>query len=166
MSRAWMPLYIGDYLADTKHLTTEQHGAYLLLIMHYWQRGGLPDDEEALACIAGFPNCFEDRRQIQYRRWRSICLAIASLFQHPGWRHKRIDRELQRSAIIREKRQISGRIGGMRNGYKGPIARVISEAIAKQTVNQSHKKDKKEASEKKLSVSASLTETVRAKGWA
>ena len=48
MSKAWMPLYIGDYMADTGHLSTAEHGCYLLLIMHYWENGSIPIEDDKL----------------------------------------------------------------------------------------------------------------------
>lgn len=47
----WMPIVIGDYLGDTQRLTTEQHGAYFLLLMDYWRNGPPPADDEVLRSI-------------------------------------------------------------------------------------------------------------------
>ena len=115
MSRAWMPLYWGDYLRDTRDLSTLQHGAYLLLIAHYWQHGGLPDDERALASIAGVPR----------PTWRRIAPALAAKFA-PGWRHKRIDAEIERTEHAITQR----RIAGAKGGHKTALARAIAVGSA------------------------------------
>ena len=48
----WMPLYIGDTLAETSRLTTRQFGAYQLFKMEYWRNGPPPNDEVVLRKIA------------------------------------------------------------------------------------------------------------------
>ena len=50
-----MPLYVGDYLSATTRLTTEQHGAYFLLLLDYWKSGPPPNDDAVLAQIARMP---------------------------------------------------------------------------------------------------------------
>jgi uncharacterized protein YdaU (DUF1376 family) len=93
-NRAWMPLHIADYLSDTGHLTAAEHGAYLLLIMHYWQNGSLPENERVIARIAKLsPEQWDESRDI-----------LAILFG-PGWTHKRIDAELSKADDIIEKRR-------------------------------------------------------------
>lgn len=82
-----MPLYVADYLADTGHLTVAEHGAYLLLIMHYWSNGGLPDDDRKLARIARNTNA----------EWQKTKKNIEEFFES-GWQHKRINAELARAA--------------------------------------------------------------------
>jgi uncharacterized protein YdaU (DUF1376 family) len=106
MNRPWMPLYIGDYLGDTGHLTTTQHGAYLLLMMQYWRKGGLPDDDKQLSKITKMP----------LKIWVEYRPVIQDFFHEVDgdpWRHKRIDREIQKMVALSEKRAIAGQKGGM-----------------------------------------------------
>lgn len=58
-----MPLFLDAYLGDTTHLSTEEHGAYLLLLMAMWRRDGtVPDDDKDNARIVG----------LSLQKWRHI----------------------------------------------------------------------------------------------
>ncbi|MFL9943696.1 YdaU family protein [Paraburkholderia graminis] len=82
----WMPLFIGAYLADTQRLSTEQHGAYLLLIMDYWMNGAPPDDDEELAQIT----------KLSLSAWKKMKAKVMKFFSLSDgrWSHKRIEKEL------------------------------------------------------------------------
>jgi len=100
---AWMPFYVGDYLGDTQRLTTEQHGAYLLLILDYWRNGPAPDDDAVLQQIT----------KLDRGAWRKHRPALERLFQisNGEWRHKRIDQELVSAQSNAERRSSKGRDG-------------------------------------------------------
>ncbi|WP_434642128.1 DUF1376 domain-containing protein [Klebsiella sp. I138] len=82
----YMQLYIADYLADTMHLSTEEHGAYLLLMFNYWQTGrSIP--KSRLSKIARLSN----------DRWSSVESSLKEFFNDTGtdWVHERIERDLE-----------------------------------------------------------------------
>lgn len=94
MSRPWMPLHIGDYLAETSHLSPAEHGAYLLLLMHYWNSGVLPNDDQELARII----------RASPGEWSRMKRKIAAFFDE-GWVHGRIEAELKKSQLPLELRK-------------------------------------------------------------
>lgn len=87
----YMQLYIADYLADTMHLSAEEHGAYLLLMFNYWQTGK-PIPKNRLAKIARLTN----------ERWADVEPSLREFFHDNGdeWVHLRIEEDL---ASVREK---------------------------------------------------------------
>lgn len=67
-----MPFHTDAYLADTRHLTIEEHGAYLLLLMCAWRSPGcrLPHDDKKLARMVG----------VSPAKWRKIKAGIIEFF--------------------------------------------------------------------------------------
>lgn len=92
----WIQFYPGDYLKETQHLTTEEHGAYLLLLIHYWCRQKpIPDDEKRLAAIC----------RLSVERFREVRDVLGEFFElsNGEWRHLRFDRDIEKANENKEK---------------------------------------------------------------
>lgn len=102
-----MPMFWGDYLRDTGHLSAAEHGAYLLLIAHQWTTAKpLPNDDMQLARIA----------RMSPREWRTARRMLEDFFDvsETSWTQGRVARELQRALEVYEQR----RRGGVNSGEK------------------------------------------------
>lgn len=84
----YMQLYVADYLADTMHLTVEEHGAYLLLIMNYWQTGK-PIKQKRIQAIT----------RINNERLTDVTETLQEFFNVDDsgvWHHSRIEADLKK----------------------------------------------------------------------
>lgn len=82
----YMQFYVADYLADTTHLTAEEHGAYMLLLFSYWQTGK-PLRIDRLATVARIPN----------DRWPSVAETLSEFFHvtETHWVQFRVEADLE-----------------------------------------------------------------------
>jgi hypothetical protein len=106
----YIQLYIADYLADTAHLTTEEHGAYLLLIFNYWQtRKPLP--KSRLSRIA----------RVSPESWPEIENTLSEFFEDDGerWIHLRLERDIE--AVMNVPRSKKLPDGNNISGFKGYV---------------------------------------------
>jgi uncharacterized protein YdaU (DUF1376 family) len=97
-SPPWMPLYIGDFIADTMHLNATETGMYIRLLLHCWQHTVIPRDDRQLAMIA---HC--DART--WRRYRETVLAFFQPCDGSSMQHSRVTKELRRTFEISRKRK-------------------------------------------------------------
>ncbi|WP_027059847.1 YdaU family protein [Mesorhizobium loti] len=109
--RPFMQLYVSDFVGDTLQLSTEQIGAYMLLLMAMWNAGGsLPDDDAKLARVA----------RLSLKRWRAISADLMTFFEREGGEigHKRLTRELHKALVKSEARAAAGARGGAATALK------------------------------------------------
>ena len=114
MSLPWFPFNIKDFVTNTLRLNTEAKGAYLMLILDYYQtETAPPDDDEVLAAVTG----------LSIEAWKRHRRVIAPLFEIKDgvWRHTRIEEEM-RDASEKHAARIAQRIAASeaRWGKKTP----------------------------------------------
>jgi uncharacterized protein YdaU (DUF1376 family) len=109
--RPFMQLYVSDFVGDTLQLSTEQIGAYMLILMAMWNAGGrLPDDDAKLARVA----------RLSLKRWRTISGDLLTFFERESGEigHKRLTRELHKAQGKSEARAAAGARGGAATALK------------------------------------------------
>ncbi|MBZ9799292.1 YdaU family protein [Mesorhizobium sp. ES1-4] len=140
--RPFMQLYVSDFVGDTLQLSTEQIGAYMLLLMAMWNAGGsLPDDDARLARVARLP----------LKRWRAISADMLAFFEREGGEigHKRLTKELRKAQLKSEARAAAGARGGAATALK-----TKAHAPANAEVLSRHSPDSRNQMEKASAFSA------------
>jgi len=104
-------LNLPAHIADTVHLTAEEHGAYLRLLFAYWRSGPPKDDDRTLARIAG----------MSIDEWAEIRPMVEPFFDvlHGQWLHWRLDEELEAAYDAINKASNAGRAAAKARWGKG-----------------------------------------------
>src|SRR5262245_26838363 len=95
MKYPWMPLYWGDFFANTLHLSASELGAYVLLIAHAWEHDGLVPLDRAQRIA-----------RVDNRNWKHVKEKLLPFFEDIGpgtMRHVRVLSELAHAAEIASK---------------------------------------------------------------
>jgi uncharacterized protein YdaU (DUF1376 family) len=131
-----MPLATDAYVADTMHLTTEEHGAYLLLLIATWRNNGapLPDDDKRLGRIA----------RATPARWKRLRPVLEEFFDisADGWRQKRLEKEWRYVSQRLEIKRANGRKGGrpksLNNNKPDKPIGSVSDSLNESTHTHTH----------------------------
>ncbi|MBZ9710546.1 DUF1376 domain-containing protein [Mesorhizobium sp. ESP7-2] len=127
----------GDVLAETAHLSTEEFGAYQLLVFAFWQHGALPEDDTRLARIV----------RATPERWAVMRDTLSELFG-VDWMPERLAERRDEVEATHLKNKANGRKGAQarwnRNGEANggangeAISRANGEANGEANGNHNH----------------------------
>lgn len=110
----YIPLYVDDYQRDTRHLSAEEHGVYLLLLMAAWASpsASLPDDDHMLAGLA----------KLSAAKWKKIKPVVMAFWDFDGrskkWAQKRLKKE-RRLAVDRKQKSADAAATRWKDNKKG-----------------------------------------------
>jgi uncharacterized protein YdaU (DUF1376 family) len=112
MGRPWYSFYPADYGRDTGHLSLIEHGAYRVLMDHYYAtEAPLPPDRGRLQRLCRAQEAAEQD---------AVTYVLAQFFQEnaDGFRHKRIEAEIEKSAMLSAMGALGGRVRAERRRQK------------------------------------------------
>jgi uncharacterized protein YdaU (DUF1376 family) len=107
----FMQVWVADFLAETAHLSAEQIGAFVRLLLTMWAHGGsLSSDTVQLARIA----------HVDRRSWKLIWPRISSLFEvrPDSISNARLTAEYEKATSKSAQRSASGQRGGHAKALK------------------------------------------------
>jgi uncharacterized protein YdaU (DUF1376 family) len=121
---AWYAHYPGDYGRDTAHLSLVEHGAYRLLLDHYYATAApLPTEDTALYRIC---RAFDETER------KAVDSIVRQFFtrQGDGYHNSRADAELQKQAQIHERLANAGRKRWHEPKHEPGSSQAVCQAIA------------------------------------
>jgi uncharacterized protein YdaU (DUF1376 family) len=122
-----LQLWTDAYLGDTSHLTTIEHGAYLLLLMTAWRTGdcSLPDDDKMLARYA----------RMNAHQWAKIKPLMLTFWrvENGRWRQSRLTDEWGAVKQKREAAAANGKLSALKRKGRHEAKREPSDNEASTT---------------------------------
>lgn len=143
-TRPFMQLYVSDFIGDTLHLSAEEIGSYLLILMAMWNAGGtLPSDDAKLARIS----------RMSVKKWRQIAPNILPFFEVVGaeMTNHRLVEEIQKSDRKSEFRASAGSKGGRAKSLKNKEPDLANAVDGLKHLPDTIKKEKGDSSLRSLS---------------
>lgn len=125
-----IPFWTDAYIADTQHLTNEEHGVYVRLLMSAWRSPGcaLPNDDKRLAIMVG----------VTMKKWAALKPTVMAFWtlEDGLWRQKRLTREREFVLRQREQKRVAGKASAKSKLLKTPRQASTAEATAAPTEGQ------------------------------
>jgi uncharacterized protein YdaU (DUF1376 family) len=103
-----MPLFTDALIGDTTHLSAEQFGCYVLILISTWRNNGqaLPDDDVRMSRVC----------RITATNWRrKVRPVLCEMFtvSETGWHQQRLEKEWNRVSDWLSQQRSNGRAGGL-----------------------------------------------------